>query len=58
MALLVLGDVGSEDIVVTVGGLAIGGSIGRIIGGSGFYSTKVPFLKVLVATRKVPLSKV
>jgi len=53
VALLVLGDVGSEDIVVTVGG-----SIGRIIGRSGFYSTKVPFLKVLVATRKVPLSKV
>jgi len=45
VASLVLGDIGSEDIVVTVGGL-----IGRIIGGSGFYNTKVPFLKILVAT--------
>jgi len=53
VASLVLGDIRSEDIVVTVGG-----SIGRIIGGSRFYSNKVPFLKVLIATRKAPLSKV
>jgi len=58
VASLVLGDIRSEDIVVTVGGSAVGGLIGRIIGGSGFYSNKVPFLKVLIATRKAPLSKV